>query len=95
MAPQSQAEAEGQAMTPDLEDAANALELHGESRAADVLRRLDLEQARADGRREALAGVLVEIDSMGGNDLYRRAWKKLAIRISTMLKAVNGTITPA
>lgn len=66
-------------MTPDLEDAANALELHGESRAADFLRRIELE--RADAARKALESAVKSIQGHKiRGETYRKALK-LAVRL--------------
>lgn len=44
---------------------------------------------REDATRCALANVLNEIDGLGGNEIYRRAWKKLALRVQGMLNAAE------
>lgn len=72
-------------MTPDLEDAANALELHGESRAADFLRRIELE--RADAARKALESAACHLEGYAANDLYRRAMR-IGARLIRQLKPV-------
>lgn len=61
--------------------------------APELDRRIALE--RNDAANCALAEVLKEIDSMHGNEIYRRAWKKVALRVKGMLSAaetVNTTL---
>lgn len=48
---------------------------------------------REDATRCALANVLNEIDHLSGNEIYRRAWKKLAVRVREMLNAVETVNT--
>jgi len=62
---------------------------------ADITQRNALDQARADGRREALAEVLKAIDALHGNPLYRKAWKRVAIEVSNLIKSVKHPITQA
>ena len=65
------------------------------SDAEGITQRTALDQARADGKREALSAVLVEIDKLATNSIYERAGKRIAIAITRMLRAVNETITQA
>ena len=53
----------------------------------ELAQRIALE--RADATQRALAGVLAEIDRLSGNDVYRRAWKKVAIRVQDMMRDTN------
>lgn len=56
-------------------------------------RRIALE--RNEAVQGALADVLTEINGMQGNEIYRRAWKKLSLRVQKMLstaKLVNTTL---
>lgn len=63
--------------------------------AADITRRSEYQEARADGKRQAFAEVLDKIDELGGNPVYRKAGKRIAIEVVKMLKLVNRTATQA
>ncbi len=63
--------------------------------ADSITQRNALERARADGRREALGDVLLEIDKLGSNELYRKAGKRISIAVTRLLKSVNARLTQA
>ena len=44
---------------------------------------------RNDATRAALSRVLLEIDGLQGNELYRRAWKRVSVVVQGMLKGVE------
>lgn len=49
---------------------------------SEIERRIELE--RLDAAQKALSAVLTEIDRLAGNDLYQRAWKKVAIKVNEL-----------
>lgn len=53
----------------------------------ELSRRIALERNAAT--RLALGDVLREIDSLHGNEIYRRAWKKAALRVKAMLSVAE------